>query len=144
MRARKLKNDLFIILITSFIVIVCWIGFNIYNHAVSSTIDETLKEQITPITGSFDTATVERLNQRTKVSPLYQLEVVTPTPTPSEFDSFLSEDEEISITPTQSSTGSALLETRSTIQTTTTPTPNAEADEEINGEEFVGEVLLDE
>ena len=145
MRTRRLKQDLFIILITSFIVIVCWIGFNIYNHSVTSTIDETLREQITPITGSFDTATIERLNQRSKVAPLYQLEIITPTPTPSEFDSFLSEDEE-EVIPSLSPTPSGVEEPESPddLEGTVPPIPDVTPDEEVIQEEEIGEVLLDE
>ena len=146
MRTRRLKQDLFIILITSFIVIVCWIGFNIYNHWATSTIDEVLREQIAPITGSFDTATIDRLNRRTKVAPLYRLEIVTPTPTPSEFDAFLSADEEENdlLPPTPTGTQSGALQ--GTIQTTGTPipTPTVTSEEEIIDGESVGEVLLDE
>lgn len=89
MKSDQLKNDLVIILITSFILIVCWIGFNIYNKSVSSTIDDTLGKEILPIPPKFDTATIDTLKNRQKVSPLFTLtqstdaseSALTPTPT---------------------------------------------------------------
>lgn len=93
MESKKLKRDLVILLVSSFIVIVCWIGFNIYSRATTSTIDESLTKQIAPIQPSFDTATINSLTEREKIMPLYQSEGLpspnpevaiedTPTPTP--------------------------------------------------------------
>lgn len=88
MKSNRLKDDLVIILITSFILIVCWIGFTIYNKSVSSTIDDTLTKEILPISPTFDTATITNLSNRQKITPLYTLtqteeaseSAVTPTP----------------------------------------------------------------
>jgi hypothetical protein len=81
MEAKKLKRDLIILLVSSFIVIVCWIGFSIYSRAVTSTIDEATTKQTAPIQPSFDTATINSLIKREKVEPLYQsVGLVTPTP----------------------------------------------------------------
>lgn len=88
MKSERLKNDLVIILITSFILIVCWIGFNIYNKSVSSTIDETLAKEIQPIPPNFDTETIDALNKRERIAPLFSLTQTeeasesAPTPTP--------------------------------------------------------------
>lgn len=91
MKARKIKQDLFIILITSFVLIVCWIGFSIYNSAVSSTIDETLTKQLLPIVPTFDIATIAKLRQRKQTNPTYDLTgiasneaAITPIPEPTE------------------------------------------------------------
>jgi hypothetical protein len=82
MESKKLKRDLIIIVISTFIVIVCWIGFNIYSIAVTSTIDATLTKQILPIDPSFDTATIDSLAKRKRIAPLYQPDPASLTPTP--------------------------------------------------------------
>jgi hypothetical protein len=73
MKTNRIKTDLIIILLTSFVVIVCWIGFNIYNKSVSSTIDDTLAKEILPIPPHFDTDTIDALNQREKIEPQFSL-----------------------------------------------------------------------
>jgi hypothetical protein len=89
MKAKKIKQDFFIIIVSSFIVIVLWIGFTIYSAAVSSTIDETLAAQLIPIVPSFDMATITSLKQRRQVAPMYESNgsragelKITPSPTP--------------------------------------------------------------
>jgi len=107
MESSKLKRDLIILLVTSFIVIVCWIGFNIYSKAVTSTIDQTLTKQILPIDPAFDTATIQSLIERQQVQPLYLLEIqsLTPTPTPEELLEELPEETPTPTLPLPTSTG---------------------------------------
>ena len=112
MESKKLKRDLIIIVISTFIVIVCWIGFNIYSIAVTSTIDETLTKQILPIDPAFDTATIDSLAKRKRIAPLYQLDLASLTPQP-EADQPLAETPEATSTPpivrpTPASTGVTL------------------------------------
>ncbi len=86
------KNDILLILVPSFIFALAWIGFSVYHSFVSSTISESLNEQIIPIRPDFDTKTINAIKQRESITPVYQLEpssiaqiasrssTVTPTP----------------------------------------------------------------
>lgn len=90
------------ILIATFIVIVSWIGTNIYSKFVSSTIDETLTIQTKPINPSFDARTINALKSRRSVTPLNRLEGgANATPTPSVSPTVSPEEpaDTISITP---------------------------------------------
>lgn len=66
------KNDLLILLASIFIFVFIWIGFSIYHNSISSTISEAVNIQLTPISPSFDTKTIEKLKKRESVTPLFQ------------------------------------------------------------------------
>ena len=84
---RKQKDILFII-ISSFIVVVAWIGFNIYHIKVTSTVSEHVQDQLNPIDPTFDQQTMQELKNRENINPLFeQTQTATQsatTPTPSE------------------------------------------------------------
>ena len=44
-------NSLLLLLIPTFILIVAWIGFNVYGSRVQSTVNETQTKQIKPAAG---------------------------------------------------------------------------------------------
>jgi len=67
------KNDILVILIPLSLFVLAWIGFSIYHNIVTSTISEPLSVQITPITPTFDTKTIDSLKTREVASPLYSL-----------------------------------------------------------------------
>jgi hypothetical protein len=67
------KNQILIILIPSFIFVFAWIGFSIYHNIITSTISTPLSMQITPITPSFDTDTIDALKKRANVIPVYEI-----------------------------------------------------------------------
>jgi hypothetical protein len=73
MRNRKyrLQKDLVFLTVSMFITVCLWIGFNIYDAYVTSTINETLQIQIIPINGKFDVDTLEQLKNRTVIQPDY-------------------------------------------------------------------------
>lgn len=68
------QKDILLIFITGFILVVIWIGFNIYHNLVNSTISETLGIQIAPIIGSFDTNAITMLKNRKQQLPIYELQ----------------------------------------------------------------------
>jgi hypothetical protein len=79
------KHDFMLILIPSFIVIVAWIIFHIYNSAVSSTITTTQNALISPISPNFDMSVLTTLSQRDDVIPLSHIDIATPgSPTDQE------------------------------------------------------------
>ena len=66
-----------------FFITACWIGFNLYNKSISSTISDTLSAQIRPIPAQFDTAIIDQLDARTKVDPVSSVKApVTPPISP--------------------------------------------------------------
>ncbi len=87
----KQKYFLFISILT-FIVVVAWIGFDLYHTSITSTIDQTLSFQILPITPEFDASVLETLQKRETILSVASLEStpasdaaeqeVEPSPTP--------------------------------------------------------------
>lgn len=87
MKKNRAQKDILYISISSFVLVVIWIGFNIYHAAVSSTIAADLQLEINPINPNFNQGTIQRLKRRTKIDPVYQLgsssaRAATPTPSP--------------------------------------------------------------
>lgn len=76
------QKDILIILALLFVFVVAWIAGNIYHSIASSTISETTSRDISPITPTFDTQTINKLKQRQKINPSFELGDITPTPTP--------------------------------------------------------------
>jgi len=79
------QKDILFVLISSFIVVVLWIGFNLYHIWATSTISDDLQLKLTPILGTFDTATIQKLKTRIQISPAYEQKgsgkaEITPTP----------------------------------------------------------------
>lgn len=79
------QKDLLFIAISFFILILIYLGFNIYHNSAVSTISEDTNIQILPITPSFDDQTISDLKKRNKVNPAYQLapgpSILIPSPT---------------------------------------------------------------
>lgn len=74
------QKDILMIIIPLFIFISIWIGFSFYHSIVTSTISETTSKDISPIAPVFDTKTIDKLKERQKITPSFELENVTPTP----------------------------------------------------------------
>ena len=83
-RHNKRQNILFI-LISSFIVVVAWVAFNLYHIWITSTISENIQLQLTPIAPNFDPVTIQQLKSRENINPLFDLQpavsAAAPTPT---------------------------------------------------------------
>lgn len=75
----KQKNVLAIFILL-FIVVVAWIGGNIYHNSVSSTIPKGVSDDIKPIKPTFDNAAINKLRQRERINPSFEVESLTPTP----------------------------------------------------------------
>src|SRR5438045_7861635 len=67
----KRQREIVILLISIFIVVVVWVGVSIYHNAHASTINDTLSQEIIPISPNFNTAALERLKKRTYIDPIY-------------------------------------------------------------------------
>ena len=84
-RNSKQKDILFIV-ISSFIVVAAWIGFNLYHIYVTSTVSDDLQLALTPINPDFDKQTLQHLKSRKNINPLFQSPIsssaATPTPEP--------------------------------------------------------------
>lgn len=68
------RKDILIILILLFIFVAAWVGSNIYHSIVSSTLSETVNQDISPITPTFDIRTINKLKERRKINPSFELE----------------------------------------------------------------------
>ncbi len=69
----KQQNILFISIL-SFVVVTFWIASNIYHTLETSTISHDLSFQISPIDGTFDMSTLQKLQQREIITPDYNLQ----------------------------------------------------------------------
>ncbi len=104
------RNDLIFVLAATVILVIAWIIFSIMQRLTTSTISETVNEQVIPINGTFDTKTMNTLSSRLAVTPIQILVAPTtaaaPTavPTPTPVLVFIAS---VSATPTPLSTSSA-------------------------------------
>lgn len=74
------QKDILIIIILLFIFALAWIAGGIYHSAVKSTISQSTNQDMSPITPSFDTKTIDKLKERRKIIPSFELGPITPTP----------------------------------------------------------------
>lgn len=65
--------------VSSFIIVLAWIGFNLYHNIKTSTISQNLTVQILPINPSFDKKTISDLKKRARVTPFYEINI-SPSP----------------------------------------------------------------
>ena len=66
------QRDVLFLVISTFVLIVAWIGFSIYHNLVSSTITKPVAEKIVPINPTFDTRTIDTLKERKNIEPIFQ------------------------------------------------------------------------
>ena len=66
------QRDVLFLVISTFVLIVAWIGFSIYHNLVSSTITKPVAEKIVPINPTFDTKTINTLKERKNIEPIFQ------------------------------------------------------------------------
>jgi len=82
------SKDIIILLVSGFLLVIAWIVFNIYHNSVESTTPEEIRQEIIPITPNFDQPTIDKLNRRSKISPIYE---IAPQSTPPESISVIPE-----------------------------------------------------
>jgi hypothetical protein len=84
----KTLKDILFLFISSFVLVVAWVGFSIYHKMVTTTISEDLQIQIKPIDPYFDSETIQKLKARAVIVPLYQLpEGIEPTTSETDTES---------------------------------------------------------
>lgn len=99
------KNGLITLLSSIFIFVFIWIGFNIYHNSASSTIPESINTQLSPISPSFDTKTIDKLKKRQSVTPIFESGTpINPSVTPANILQPISSD-----SAKQATTGGSLL-----------------------------------
>ncbi len=79
MKKNRAQKDILYISISSFVLVVLWIGFNLYHAQVTSTIEPDLQLQIVPINPKFDTEIIQKLKTREQISPLYEATNASPS-----------------------------------------------------------------
>lgn len=83
MKQNRAQKDILYISISIFVLVVLWIGFNLYHAYVTSTIAPDLQLQIAPIDPKFDTEIINKLKTREKIAPLYE-NIASSSPTISQ------------------------------------------------------------
>lgn len=77
------QKDILFIFISSFIVVVAWISFNIYHIWATSTVSEDLQLELTPIAPAFDARTMGQLKTRENINPIFESQAsASASPTP--------------------------------------------------------------
>lgn len=69
-----MKRDVIIILILLFITVIAWATTSIYRNLVRSTISQNTSRDILPIAPVFDTNTIDKIKNRERVIPAFELE----------------------------------------------------------------------
>lgn len=94
-KKRNKQKDILFILVSSFIVVVAWVGFNLYHIWATSTVSNDIQTQLSPIDPEFDPTVVQGLKTRENIDPLYESQsssseavptftpIGAPTPTPT-------------------------------------------------------------
>lgn len=88
MKKNRAQKDILYISISSFVLVALWVGFNLYHAYATSTITPDLELQIQPIDPTFNTQLIQKLKNRQKIAPVYELTnasagaEITPSPTP--------------------------------------------------------------
>jgi len=73
-------KDIILLLISASFLTVVWVAFNIYHNSVLSTTPEILEKETLPLNPNFDEKTINKLKERKKVSPIYNLKDPSPSP----------------------------------------------------------------
>ena len=116
------QKDLVFLVVSAFLIVFSWITFNIYHNYTTSTIPETLGVEIAPINPNFDTQTIERLKNRKKIDPLFEIpqsaliqepspSIASPSPLPVQ----------VTVSPTPNLNSPTLSPTQSIQKITSTP-----------------------
>lgn len=69
---KRRQSDILFILVSSFIVVVAWVGFNIYHIVVTSTISQHIQYQLTPIDPNFNQEVIQQLKTRKDINPIFE------------------------------------------------------------------------
>lgn len=69
------QKDFLLLALSSFFVIIVWIGFSIYQSFFLSTISAPTLQKIIPIQPDFNQALINKIKERSSIEPLYQVEV---------------------------------------------------------------------
>lgn len=83
-------KDIIVLLTSAFLLVIAWVAFSVYHNSVTSNISETLEKEALPINPKFDEATINKLKERKKILPMYELSApiisptIKPSPTPNE------------------------------------------------------------
>jgi len=83
-KKNTMQKDILFLAASSFIVVVAWIGFNLYHIYVTSTVSEDVQIQLTPINPVFDQLTMQQLKTREDIKPIFDSPKIAVSPIPSE------------------------------------------------------------
>ena len=116
-----LQKDILFIFISSFIVVVAWIGFNLYHIWVTSTVSPDVQVELTPIDPDFDPVTIQQLKSRENIAPQYQMQIKSATTQTTEPNDTLSPTPIVSGTPDTSTQNETVASGASRLAPTNSP-----------------------
>lgn len=77
-----MKQSTFVTFLTiTLVFVILWVASNVYHTLTTSNINTQLQQQIIPIDGSFDTDTINSINNRKTTTPIFNVPNVNPTAT---------------------------------------------------------------
>ena|SRR5258708_15506699 len=102
------RNDVVFLLVSTVILTIAWIVFSVMHASTTSTISSDLGQQIEPIAPAFDIHTINALNNRQKITPLYSAPNPSPSVTPSPIPT--NSPIPLSLSPTLSASGGGVTQ----------------------------------
>ena len=115
----KRKNDLIFILGSLLVVTIAWVIFTINHNATTSTISESLANDVVAITPRFNTNVITKLKQRELVDPSYSFAASAQTVTET---NQATQTATLTVTPTPTISGATISNTETPTPTTIVPT----------------------
>lgn len=64
------RKNIFILSVFTLITALGWIAFDVYHAVTTTTISQSVEEQLTPISPTFEKGVINRVKSRSHVEPL--------------------------------------------------------------------------
>lgn len=62
------RRELFIIAIITFLTVIAWVGFGVFHARTTSTISQKEKQEVVPLTPTFDNDIIRQLQTREEIN----------------------------------------------------------------------------
>lgn len=67
MKKKKINRDILILSILTFLTVLTWIGYDVYQALTKYTLPQVLEEQMKPLEATIDRAKIEKLKERLSI-----------------------------------------------------------------------------
>ncbi len=73
-KKNRIQKDILYLAISSAVLTIAWVSFNIFHTIATSTIEPDLQIQIEPIDPSFDINEIQKIKSRQQIEPIFTLQ----------------------------------------------------------------------